>query len=47
MKFIEGMIIGGMVATGITLMYANNAYTSTPQKMIKKGKQFVKKMGLI
>lgn len=44
MKFVQGMLIGGMVAAGVTLMYTNN---TNPKKMIKKGKQFVRKMGII
>lgn len=46
MKFMQGMLIGGMVATGVTLMYANSMKPN-PKKMIKKGKQFVRKMGII
>lgn len=47
MKFMQGMLIGGIVATGITLMYSNNSSATNPKKMIKKGKQFVRKMGII
>lgn len=43
MKFMEGMIIGGIIATGATLMYTS----SNPKRMIKKGKQLVKKMGIM
>lgn len=43
MKFMEGMIIGGIIATGATLMYTNN----NPKRMMKKGKQLVKKMGIM
>lgn len=47
MKFMEGMLVGGMVATGITLMYTNNFNKNYPKKMIKKGRQFIRKMGII
>ena len=45
MKFMEGMILGGIIATGATLMYKNNSNSS--KKMIKKGRQFVRKMGIM
>ena len=44
MRFMEGMIFGGIIATGATLMYTNNYKTT--KKIMKKGKQFAKKMGL-
>lgn len=47
MKFVEGMIIGGILATGATLMYTNNYNKANTKKMMKKGRQFVKKMGII
>ena len=46
MKFMEGLIIGGMVGTGITLMYTDSYKTWNSKKMIKKGKQFAKKLGI-
>lgn len=45
MKFIKGMIIGGMITAGITMMYNDNYMNK--KKMMKKGKQLVKKMGII
>ncbi len=44
MKFTKGMILGGMIAAGIMMMYDNNMGT---KKMMKKGKQLVKKMGIM
>lgn len=46
MKFVEGLIIGGMVGTGITLMYSDNRNTFNSKKLMKKGKQFAKKIGI-
>ncbi|MBP3800736.1 MAG: hypothetical protein J6I85_01710 [Clostridia bacterium] len=46
MKFIKGAMIGSLVATGIFMVYSNNE-TNARRKMMKKGKQFVKKMGII
>jgi hypothetical protein len=47
MRFMEGMIVGGLLATGATLMYTNNYNKTNPKKMMKKGKQLVKKMGIM
>lgn len=47
MRFMEGMILGGILATGATLIYTNNYNRTNPKKMMKKGKQFVRKMGLM
>lgn len=46
MKFVEGLIIGGMVGTGITLMYSDNRSILNSKKLMKKGKQFAKKIGI-
>ena len=46
MKIIKGAMIGSLVATGIFMVYSNNE-TNARRKMMKKGKQFVKKMGII
>ena len=39
MKFAEGMVFGGLLALGATMMYNN--------KMMKKGKKFIKKLNLM
>ena len=44
MKFTKGMIIGGMLAAGAMLMYSDSINT---KKIMKKGKQLVKKMGIM
>ena len=46
MKFFKGVMIGGLMATGILMMYSENE-NKAKKKMIKKGKQFVRKMGII
>lgn len=46
MKFVKGMIIGGMVSAGAMMVYKEMSGKNKKQ-MIKKGKQFVKKMGII
>ena len=48
MKFIKGMLVGGVVSAGAIIMYkemyGNN---NTKKQMMKKGKQFAKKMGIL
>ena len=44
MKFVKGMLIGGMIAAGAYMMYKE---TNTKKKMIKKGRQFIRKIGII
>lgn len=46
MKFIKGMIMGGIISTGAMLMYKEISGKSKKQ-MIKKGKQFAKKIGVL
>lgn len=45
MKFVKGMMIGSLVTAGAMMMYSETVDNSK-RKMIKKGKQFVKKMGM-
>lgn len=46
MKFTKGLIIGGLITTGVLMMY-NDTDIMNKNKMIKKGKKFVKKMGIM
>lgn len=46
MKFTKGLLIGGLVTTGLIMMY-NDKNMMNKNKMMKKGRQFVKKMGII
>lgn len=45
MKFVKGMILGGLITTGIMMMYNENEMMNK-KKMIKKGRQFVRKLGI-
>ena len=47
MRFIEGMLVGGLITVGATLMYTNVIPKSDTKKMMKKGKQFARKVGLV
>ena len=44
MKFTKGLVVGGLLATGLLMMYND---LLNKNKMMKKGKKFVKKMGII
>ena len=44
MKFTKGIIIGSMITAGIMMMYTDNMDT---KKMMKKGKQKMRKMGIM
>lgn len=46
MKFIKGMIMGGIVSAGAMMMYKEMSGRSKKQ-MIKKGRQYAKKMGIL
>ena len=44
MKFTKGVIIGSMITAGVIMMYSDNMDT---KKMMKKGKQLIRKMGIM
>ena len=46
MKFTKGLLMGGLLATGIIMMY-NDTDLLNKNKMMKKGKKIVKKMGIL
>ena len=46
MKFVKGVVIGGLLVTGAAMMYTEMGKTSK-KKMMKKGRQIVKKMGIV
>lgn len=46
MKFIKGMILGGIISTGVAMMYTDGMGT-TKRKIMKKGKNIAKKMGIM
>lgn len=45
MKFAKGMIIGGMITAGVMMIYADNNINT--KKIMKKGKQIARKMGIM
>ena len=46
MKFVKGMIVGGMITAGIA-MACTDGMCSKKKKMVKMGKQFMRKMGML
>ena len=46
MKFVKGMIIGGAATIGAMMMY-NEMSNRSKKQMIKKGKKFAKKIGVL
>lgn len=46
MKFVKGIIIGGAATIGAVMMYKEMSGRNRRQ-MIKKGKQFAKKIGVL
>lgn len=46
MKFIKGIVMGSLISAGMMMMYTESSGTNK-KKMMKKGKQMVKKMGII
>ena len=46
MKFVKGLVVGGMMSMGAAWMYKEMSGRNKKQ-MIKKGKQFAKKMGIL
>ena len=46
MKFVKRIMIGGLITTGLVMMYTESGMRSK-RKMMKKGKQMIKKMGIV
>lgn len=47
MKLIKGMMIGTLISAGVLMMYNENNNMMGKKKIMKKGKQFAKKMGIM
>ena len=46
MKFIKGMIVGGLISAGVARACSESMETGK-KKMVKMGRQFAKKMGIV
>lgn len=47
MKFVKGMLMGTLVSAGAIMVYKEMTGGNSKKQMIKKGKQFAKKMGIL
>ena len=45
MKFTKGIILGSVITAGVIMMYTDNNMNT--KKIMKKGKQLARKMGMI
>ena len=46
MIFVKGMLVGGLISAGVAMMCSDNMGQSR-KKMVKMGKQFARKMGIM
>lgn len=46
MKFVKGVMIGGLLTTGLVMLYTETGMMNK-KNMMKKGKQIAKKMGIM
>lgn len=46
MKFMKGVLIGTLLTAGTMMMYSEGI-DENKKRMMKKGKQFVKKLGMM
>ena len=44
MKFVKGLVIGGLITTGVLMMWNDDMNT---KKIAKKSKRWAKKMGMM
>lgn len=44
-KFVKGLLIGGIITTGVMMMMPDTGINTT--KITKKGKKLAKKMGVM
>ena len=46
MNFVKGIMVGSIITAGTMLMYSEGL-DENKKRMMKKGKQFMKKIGMI
>lgn len=46
MKFVKGMLVGGLLSAGVAMIYTGTM-EQNKKKVMKKGKQFAKKLGIL
>lgn len=47
MKFVKGMMLGTLISAGVLMMYVEGNEMMNKKKIMKKGKQIAKKMGIM
>ena len=46
MKFVKGLVIGGVVCASVAMVYADGMYMNK-RKIMKNGRKLAKKIGII
>ena len=46
MKFVKGMVIGGLISAGVAMMCSETMEPGR-RRMVKMGRQFARKMGIM
>mgnify|MGYP005787589617 CR=1 FL=1 len=46
MKFVKGMLVGSLISAGVAMM-CSDVMEPSKKKMVKMGRQFAKKMGIM
>ncbi len=46
MKFVKGVVIGGLITTGVVMLCAESGMVNK-RALAKKGRQMARKMGII
>ncbi len=47
MKFVKGIMLGTIISAGVLMMYAEGNELMNKKKIMKKGKQIAKKVGIM
>ncbi len=46
MKFVKGMLIGGLISAGVAMACSESVQPSR-KKIVRMGRQFARKMGIV
>ena len=47
MKIVKGLVVAGLITTGVMMMWNDNNMNMNTKKMAKTGKRWAKKMGIM
>lgn len=45
MKFVKGLVIGGLITTGVLMLWSDDSINS--KKIAKTGKKWARKIGMV